>query len=84
MTAAAAPAAEETSLGFCIVLENANGLAGVRWETLRGRAVQYDLPVDGPHDTFREARPLTAFPEAEAVAPAGTCAAVAEIDERMH
>lgn len=31
--------------------------------------------------TLSEARPLTAFPEAEAVAPAGTCAAVAAIDK---
>lgn len=44
--------------------------------------MQYDLPVDGPQDTFSEARPLTAFPEAEAVAPAGTCAAVAAIEKR--
>lgn len=46
-------------------------------------AVQYDLPVDGPQDTFSEARPLTAFPEAEAVAPAGTCAAITEL-RRKH
>lgn len=44
--------------------------------------MQYDLPVDGPQDTFSEARPLTAFPEAEAVAPAGTCAAVAAVEKR--
>ena len=46
---------------------------------LRGGAVQYDLPVDGPQDTFNEVRPLTAFPAAEAVAPAGTCAAVQQL-----
>ena len=43
---------------------------------LRGAAVEYDLPVAGPHDTFKEARPPTAFPDAEAVAPAGTCTTV--------
>jgi len=42
---------------------------------VRGIAVEYDLLVDGPQDTFREDLPFTAFPDADAVAPAGTCAA---------
>ncbi len=37
--------------------------------------MEYDLLVDGPQDTFREDLPFTAFPDADAVAPAGTCAA---------
>ena len=36
-------------------------------------AVLKDLLVDGPHITFNEARPFTAFPDVEAVAPTGTC-----------
>ncbi len=46
---------------------------------VQGIAVEYDLLVDGPQDTFREDLPFTAFPDADAVAPAGTCAAQIEI-----
>ena len=42
---------------------------------MRGRAVEYDFLVDGPQDSFKEDLPFTAFPDADAVAPAGTCAA---------
>lgn len=43
---------------------------------MRGRAVENnDFLVDGPQDTFREDLPFTAFPDADAVAPAGTYAA---------
>lgn len=75
-------AALERCLGWCTALEKAHGLAGARWRTLRGATVLYDLLEDGPQDTFNDARPLTAFPEAEAVAPAGTCAAFASIDKQ--
>ena len=40
----------------------------------------YDLLEEGPQETFNDARPLTAFPEAEAVAPTGTCAALTSVE----
>ena len=69
-------APQERALGLYTVLGDVIALAGMRCRVLRGVAVQYDLLVDGPHDTFSEARPLTAFPEAKAVAPTGTCTAI--------
>ena len=62
-------------LGLCIDLEDTKVLVGTWCNVVRGRAVEYDFLVDGPQDTLREDLPFTAFPDADAVAPAGTCAA---------
>ena len=63
----------EMLLDWCITLGPAKGLGEVQKKPCCGAEVLNLLAVDGPQKTFNEARPLTAFPEAEAVAPTGTC-----------